>query len=158
MTKLISLGAFVAGYFGLLNPVLADIQPASGLWSGDVAYGGQSGCPAEVVQQLGGGGGQGYVNRPIQFPTPFEASVIAGDFVWIRQAENLWRTTHAEASATPMGQISIQFTHVLEILTPDQMFQKSQINVQFPPQMAATLGISGPCRVDSTVAHRRVGP
>ncbi|MGH1459296.1 MAG: hypothetical protein ACRBBT_10395 [Paracoccaceae bacterium] len=133
----------------------ADIRPLSGTWQGASQLTGQSGCPPDMTSAAPTSGG--YAPRYIAFPDVFDGAAIAGDFTWVRVAENHWRAQDTQSRSTPLGALRISFVHDLYVESETNMRQLSSLTARFPAAMAQMLGGASQCTMTSRVDHARIG-
>lgn len=139
---------------------LADIQPMSGTWQGQVALLAHDDCPQQMAEQMPNAFAEtgSYGPQQITFPDPFTPESLAGDFTWVRLAENHWRAAFQEVTETGVGPLVTDQSIDLFVRSETELEQLSRLQVTFPAAMAQMLGTSAPCVVSSRVDHRYVGP
>ena len=138
-------------------PALAQIQPQDGLWSGEVAFIGQTGCPQMLEAQLRGRN-DGYSNETLTFDKPFTPAALNrldAAFTWTQLGPDRWQGSFNEQQPTPAGPLDLNVTTVLDIEAEDRMSQTARVTVTVPEAVAGMLGMTGTiCTVDSSVTHR----
>mgnify|MGYP001792328639 CR=1 FL=1 len=139
----------------------ADIQPQSGTWAGQVVFDSQTGCPAQMVDQMKQAR-QGYSNQQITFPEPFGPAVfkdIDPNFTWQKISPNVWEGIYSDVQETAIGTLTVVSKSILVILAPDKINQTADLTVDLPPNMAESMGMATTtCLVRSNVYHKRTGP
>lgn len=138
-----------------------DIQPASGLWAGEVVFDSQSGCPTQMVDQMKQAR-QGYTGQQITFPAPFGPAVfedIDPNFTWQKISPNVWEGIFSDVQQTAIGTMTVVSKSIMVIIAPDRINQLADLTVDLPQSMATSMGMATTtCLVRSTVYHKRTGP
>lgn len=138
----------------------ADIQPVSGLWSGEVVFDSQTGCPAQMVDQMKQAR-PGYAGQQITFPDPFDPAVFDGidaNITWEKIAPNVWEGIFRDVQQTAMGTLTVTSKSNMTIIAPGQINQRAELTVELPQSIASSLGMAtATCVVRSTVHHERTG-
>ena len=157
MLRPIVTAAMIAG----AAPALAGIQPADGMWAGTWEMGKNEGCPQIMIDQINATtAGERSYERRIEFPEPFDPATMQGGDMpleWSEVEPDVWQARYAESQATGMGQMSVDITSRLYVLSPDAMEQEVTVNLDLPATAATMLGMAdGSCRWTSRVEHTRI--
>ncbi|WP_299864140.1 hypothetical protein [uncultured Roseobacter sp.] len=138
--------------------VAADIQPVSGLWSGEVVFDSRTDCPVAIVVPLKSKV-QGYSNHQITFPDLFDPTIfqnVEPPVAWQKTGHNVWEGVSSVTHKTGSGALTIASTSMMAIVTPDQIDQRTQVTVKFPPNLAQRAGIPATgCVLLWSVYHKR---
>lgn len=150
--------------FGILALVLspiaatADIQPISGIWSGQGQFLSETGCPAQISDAMANNAGS-YTSEQMTFPEPFDpVPLVNSDIAWSKIAENTWRGVLSQSQNTQMGTISASTVFDIEVLSETEISQLAKVQVEMPQQIAQLLGMSSAsCAIQTLVTHKHDG-
>lgn len=138
-----------------------DIQPQSGTWAGQVVFDGQSGCPAQVADQMKTAR-QGYADQPLNFPAPFAPETLQGNdpnFIWRKISPNIWDGIYSDVQPTGLGTLTVISKSIVVVIAPDQINQVADLTVDLPQSLAQSMGMATTtCVIRSNVYHKRTGP
>ncbi|MGC3937219.1 hypothetical protein ACOTTU_05385 [Roseobacter sp. EG26] len=152
---------YLGASFCVPQVAFADVQPQSGTWAGQVVFDGQTGCPAQVADQMKGAQ-PGYAGQQIEFPAPFDPVALKGNdpkFTWRKISTDVWEGIFSDVQQTSFGTLTVVSKSIIVVLAPDKINQIADLTVDFPQNLAQTMGMSGTtCVVRSNVYHKRTGP
>ena len=136
------------------------IQPLDGTWTSRAVSLSQSGCPAPVAAQLDAIGSRFEQTMQVDMSEPFTPAASFPDlaqFTWQRLGPNRWRSQIfdlAEAMEGPPG-MSFEVIWTISVRDEETLRNDGTIDMTLPAQVAAMMGMTGPCRVDVTVDYVR---
>lgn len=123
------------------------IQPLNGTWKASITSNDVKGCPSMMKSMLSKQS-LPTKSKAMTFNTPFHPASLfdeSKDLKWENIGINKWRAVMIQAQGT----LNMSITWNLAINADNRMAVHSLINIDFPAQMAAMLGGSGQCTVNT---------
>jgi hypothetical protein len=134
---------------------LADINPKDGTWKAQIDSNKVTGCPSMMKSMISKQSMKSQ-SKKVDFSEPFHPRSLfeeSGQLKWKKVAPNKWQAVMKQGG----GGTDVNIKWSIDVVSTTKMKVSSNVNMKFPPQMAAMFGGSGECKAVSSGTYNYIG-